>query len=736
MNSTRKALFEPHRLGLAAVVVLAAILRLWDLDQNGHGNAYYAAAVRSMLTSLHNFFFSSFDPGGFVTVDKPPVALWVQTASAKLFGFSGLSLLVPQALMGVLAVVVLYLLVRRVAGTSAGLIAALCLAVTPVSVAVDRTNLLDTCLVLVLLLAAWAALRASEAGSLKVLLVSAALVGVGFNVKMLAAFVVLPTLFGVYLLGAPIPLKRRLAHMAVATVVLTAVTLSWPVAVDLTPADSRPYVGGSQDNSVMGLAFGFNGVQRILGRGAPPGRATEPAMGPGVRELPPDAPPEMRERMEQMRRGMRRIPGFGGEPGLLRLGRPHMAGQISWLLPVALIGLVFAAAGERWRPPLGPPQHSLLLWSGWFATWAVVLSLSQGIIHDYYTIMLAPAVAALVGIGGAALWRGYRDYGWRGWLLPAAVALTAAWQLKMLVDYPSWWPRLALPLVVLAGVSLVALVVLRRRPEHRPWSHVLAAASVAPLLLCPLAWSLTPVLERGAPALPMAGPPDDILRSAGIPGFPFGADPREGTESDSEKPRSSPRQRMLPGDTPVDARLVEFLLANRGDERFLVAGPSSMIIAPIIIETGMPAMALGGFGGRDQILSQEEFADRVAAGDVRFALATPRRGPGMGRRAFDAAIPAVGLPPDLLAPPIFGPRRARPRGPGMGQPEALEWVYDACQPVPRPLWRSPPEAAGSDDGQMRRPPRGLGPRMRDRFMALYDCRGELTLVSPDSVRTE
>jgi 4-amino-4-deoxy-L-arabinose transferase-like glycosyltransferase len=515
-------------------------------------------------------------------------------------------------------------------------------------------------------------------------------------------------------------------------VVLTAVTLAWPVAVDLTPADRRPYVGGSQDNSVMGLAFGFNGVQRILGLGGPPGRATRPGMVAGGRELPPDLPPEMRERMEQMQRGMRRIPGFGGEPGLFRLARPNMAGQVSWLLPVALIGLVLAAAGQRWRPPLGPTRQSLLLWSGWFATWAVVLSLSQGIIHDYYTVMLAPALAALVGFGGAALWRAYRDHGWRGWLLPATVALTAAWQLMILAEYPSGWPRLAPPVIALALVSLGALVVLRRRAESGPWGHVLAAAPLAALLLCPLAWSITPVLEPGASALPMAGPREDMLRSAGMPDLLLGAGP--GGAGNDEAPGTRRRQgrAMPPGEAPVDSRLIDFLLANRGDERFLVAGPSSMIVAPIIIETGMPAMALGGFGGHDQILTKEQFADAVASGEVRFVFAMPRRGPGMGLRGLAAALSTGGMLPSVLAPSIFGGLRAGPRRPGMGHPEALEWVYGACQPVPPSLWRSPPEGTGSGDGQVQRPPRAFGPMMRDRFMALYDCRSELSLVAPES----
>ena len=222
-NATRRL---PLRFGLVAVLSLAAALRLWRLGQNGFGNEYYSAGVRSMSLGWHNFFFNSFDPAGFISIDKPPVALWIQVASVKLFGFHALSVLVPQALEGVAAVALLYHLVQRRFGAGAGLLAALFLALTPVSVAIDRSSNTDSCLVLVLLLAAWALTLAVERGSLPFLALAMALVGLGFNVKMLAAFVVLPTFALVYLVGAPLAWRRRIADLAVAAVVLAAVSLS------------------------------------------------------------------------------------------------------------------------------------------------------------------------------------------------------------------------------------------------------------------------------------------------------------------------------------------------------------------------------------------------------------------------------------------------------------------------------------------------------------------------------
>ncbi len=253
------------RLALGAILALAAGLNLWAINTLGYSNSYYAAAVRSMLQSWHNFFFVSFDPGGFVTIDKPPLGFWIETASAKLFGFSGVSLILPEALAGVLSAAVLYRLVARAWGRGAGLLAALFLALTPISVVTARNNTIDSLLVLTVLLAAWAVARAAESGRLRWLLLGAVLVGLGFNIKMLEAYLVVPALGLMYLLGARTRWYKRLGHLALAAVVLLVVSLSWAVAVDLTPASARPYVGSSGNNSELNLALGYNGLQRLTG---------------------------------------------------------------------------------------------------------------------------------------------------------------------------------------------------------------------------------------------------------------------------------------------------------------------------------------------------------------------------------------------------------------------------------------------------------------------------------------
>jgi 4-amino-4-deoxy-L-arabinose transferase-like glycosyltransferase len=312
-----------------------------------------------MLDSWHNFFYVSYD-AGFVSVDKPPVGFWIQAASASLFGFHGWSILLPQALAGVLSVALLYHLVNRSFGAVAGLLAALALALTPISVATSRHNNLEGLLVLTVLLAAWAFILAVETGRLRWLLVGALVVGVGFDIKMLEAFLVLPALYLLYLVAAPVGWRRRMTHLGLATVVIVAASLPWVAAVDLTPADQRPYVGSSSFNTVTDLIVGWNGVERVVGNDK------------GV-----------------------------GAPGPLRFLNPELAGQIGWLLPLAIVGLA-VASGEGWRGrprlPIGRRDQALVLWGTWLISGVAFFSVA-GDWDPYYLAMLAPALAVLVGVG-------------------------------------------------------------------------------------------------------------------------------------------------------------------------------------------------------------------------------------------------------------------------------------------------------------------------------------------------
>lgn len=294
-------------IALAAILLLSAFLNLYGLTSEGHPNSYYSAAVKNMLMSWSNFFFVSFD-AGFVSVDKPPLGLWSQALAAWLLGFNALTLVLPQAIAGVLSVALLHHLVRRAFGPLAGLLSALALSVTPIIVATSRNNTMDMLVVLLVLLAAWAFVVAAERGSLSLLLLGAALVGLGFNAKTLQAFLVLPALYLLYLLAARASWRRRFVHLGVATVMLLAVSLSWALAVDVTPSDQRPYVGGSEGDSALNVAFGYNGLERLLGRSDGPG-------GP-----PPGGDGKAAEKSSDAKGGDRGGapkggPGGGGGPG-------------------------------------------------------------------------------------------------------------------------------------------------------------------------------------------------------------------------------------------------------------------------------------------------------------------------------------------------------------------------------------------------------------------------------------
>lgn len=609
---------------LALIVLLGAGLRFYQLGAHSIGNAYYAATVKSMLTSWHNFFFASFEPGGSVSVDKPPVGFWIQCASAGLLGVNGFALALPQALAGVLSILVLYRLVRRSCGPWAGLAAALTLAVMPVAVSTERNNTIDGLLVLVLLLAAWAFLRAAEKGSLLLLLLGALLVGLGFNIKMLQAFLPLPAFYVVCLLGPRTAWWKRLLHLAAATALLLVVSLSWAVAVDLTPADSRPYVGSSTDNSVLQLITGHNGLARLgLFGGPQPRSGAGPA--PGAPAGPQNPPPPVPSQPNPARTpgplpnspsqpagpvqpGLppRNPPGPGtgmpnpggvqpggssevGQAGPLRLFVEPLVSEASWLLPAALLGvlLVLVALGRPW--PLQEQHRALLLWAGWLLPEALYFSFNSGLFHAYYLIMLGPPLAALVGAAAWALSRLWTRRPWPAWgalaLLSAATLFLQMITLRGYPAYGGWIPLVAVP------SALLGLTLLAWRPRR-----VLPPLGIGLLLLglflAPLVWSvLTALNPNPNVALPRAGP------AAASPG----------------QDRPSP----LP---PTQQRLTEYLLAHTRPDSYLFATLRATEAAPYIVATGRPVLAVGGFSGGDNVAGVEELAAMVAAGNLRYFL--------------------------------------------------------------------------------------------------------------------
>lgn len=632
--------------GLSVALITAAVLNFWNLAANGYGNTYYAVAVQSMVQSFSNFWYGAYDAGGFITVDKPPVALWIQAISAKLFGFNGLALLVPEALAGTVAVGLLYFLVRRAFGPLAGFVAALTLAVTPIAVAVNRTNNMDTWLMFVLMLAAWALTYATEKGRLILLCLSTALVGVAFNIKMLEAFIVLPAFYLLYFLAAPISWPRRIAHLAVASVALFGVAFSWPLAVDLTAPDARPYIGGSQTNSVFNLAFGYNGFGRVTGQGegmpgdnrpggngagrqggfGPPpgaqGNFPPPTGGQGF-PLPPNGAPGNFPPPAGAQGGPGGAGGPGGggtpfnsgTPGVGRLFGTELAGQWSWLFPLAALGLGAAALGLRRRRLLDRRGQALLLWVGWGAMYGIVFSFASGIFHSYYLNMMGPALGGLAGVGVAALWAGYRLGGWRAWGLPIVLLLTAAWQAKVLADYPQWAAWMV-PLILGGALLAAGGLVAARLAGARLWRRIgpaMAGLGLAAIILAPMVWSVQTTSAAGNTAVPSAGP----NATGGPGGVPAGGFP--GTLPGGQ-----------PGPNGVSASngLIQYLQANRAGAFYLMAVSGSMQAGSIALATGQPVLAWGGFNGGDAALTTDGLAQMVAANKIRFVMTGGGGGPG------------------------------------------------------------------------------------------------------------
>lgn len=504
---------------LAMITLLSLALNIINLSIEGTANSYYAAAVKSMTVNFKNFFFVAFDPTGFVSIDKPPVGFWLQAISAKFFGFSGWSIILPQALAGVASVVILYFIVKRSFGPMAGLISALCLAVTPVFVAASRNNTVDNILLLVLLLACWALSIAAEKGKFKYLILSMILVGIGFNVKMVQAYMILPALYITYLLATSVSIKKRIIHLVTASFILIAVSLSWAIVVDLVPASNRPYVDSSTDNSVMELIIGHNGLERINlltnskdSRGGPGG--SFPSRG----EMPPrpensnstSGSSTNNAQMNQMvPDGYGPIDSYGGPGGADGLGRPGgnggpggfggnggpgspsgfsrmgdsnlqgtfggevkagitrlfqksiLSDQIVWFIILAVFGFVAATIKEKLRFRLdNKRKQSLILWFMWFLPSFIYFSFNTGTWHSYYLTMMAPPVAALAGIGITTMWEMYKDGGWKSWFLPVSLIANGIVHLIMLSYFKSLSTIVTVLMVLLLILCFGASVVL------------------------------------------------------------------------------------------------------------------------------------------------------------------------------------------------------------------------------------------------------------------------------------
>src|SRR6202051_2989967 len=436
---------RPSLIGLLGI---AALLYLWDLGASGWANAFYSAAVQVGSTSWKAFFFGSFDASHFITVDKSPAALWVMDLSARVFGVNAWSILVPQALEGVATVGFTYLIVRRWFPPPEPLSAGSPVPLTPVAALMFRFDNPDALLVLLLTIATYATVRAIEAGKTRWLVLAATLVGFAFLTKMLQAFLVVPAFGLVYLVAAPVSLRRRMTQLVVAAAVMVAASGWWVAIVQLTPAADRPYIGGSQDNSLLNLIFGYNGFGRLTGN------ETGSVGGTGA------------------------AGSMWGPTGLGRLFNTSFGGQVSWLLPAALILLVAGLGFTLTRGRTDRTRAALILWGGSLVVTALVFSLAAGIIHPYYTVALAPAIGALVGIGSVLLWR-ERSRVWARLVLSGTVVVTSVWSVVLLERSRDFAPGLAPAVAVLgvgAAIAILGMPLLHRRVAAGVLAVAMAAA--------------------------------------------------------------------------------------------------------------------------------------------------------------------------------------------------------------------------------------------------------------------
>jgi 4-amino-4-deoxy-L-arabinose transferase-like glycosyltransferase len=682
---------------LGALIVLAALLNLWALSKNGWANDYYSAAVRSMSSSWHNFLFSSADPSGVMTVDKPPLALWVQALSVRVFGYHPLSMLVPQALMGVASVALTYDLVRRRFGRLAGFVGGVMLALTPITVAVSRHNNPDALLVLCCVAALWFAVRALEDGRTRWLVLAGVCVGLGFETKMLVALVVVPGIALAYLFVAPRGRPRALRQLLAGGAAMTLVGGAWPLLVALTPAGRRPWISGTADNSILSLIFEYNGFGRVDGQAGGPAGAGPGGARPGGGGL------------------------FGGEAGPLRLLNSALGGQAGWLLGFAIVsalGLLMATRLRRGEARTG----WLVAVGGAFLTTAVLFSASSGIFHPYYVSLLAPFAAALVGAGAAQLMAGGRR---ARVFAPLALAAAVASELVVLHQYPgqlSWLPPL---LVVGCMAAGLALVLLRSRRAR------LAAATVAllALLLAPSVWALDTLGHAANGTFPEGGPAG-VQRTGGAFGARFGPRARMGAlgapggpgagamRGEGGPPVAGPgilgggsaggtgRAMGMPGGVPslrggpgfgvgtgpmggpmgggqLTQQILDYV-GRHGGGTIAVSSQSSA--ASAIVASGAKVAGIGGFSGRESDPSAAWLAQRVRAGSIRWVLADPSMGFGAGRA----------LPGDTRA----------------GSKAAMTAVEKACEKVTLPTGTAAPITSS-----------GAGSTASGAAATLYDCRG-------------
>ncbi|UQX87836.1 glycosyltransferase family 39 protein [Jatrophihabitans telluris] len=591
------------RPSLLAMLVVTAVGYLYNLGASTTANSFYAAAVQAGTQSWKAFFFGSFDSSNYITVDKPPASLWVMELSGRIFGFNSWSMLAPQALEGVIAVGLVYGALRRASGPAAGLFAGATLALTPAAALMFRFNNPDAFLVLLLVAGAYCLVRALQSGRTAWLVLVGACVGFGFLTKMGQALLVVPAVGLAYLIAGPTRLGRRLVQLIAGGIAMVLSAGWWVAIVELMPASDRPYIGGSTDNSILNLAFGYNGLGRLFGGSGNGGGGGGNAVGNA---------------------------SFGGATGIGRLFNQQMAQQISWLLPAALIALVSGLWMTRRAPRTDLVRASLILWGGWLIVTGLVFSYMQGTIHPYYTVALAPAVAGLVAITGTVIWR--QRLSLTAQLSGVAMlGATGIWTFHLLNQTPSWFPVLRYAAAALAIFGSVVLLMQR----HFSRAALIAGVAAGAVVLSgsgAYAVATTTVAHTGStPNVGTAAASGGGFGGGSAPGGArgLGGTPPTGTTGPTSTSGTGNTSGAGNTDTgSTSSALISLLKASNA--KWAAAASSSMTAGSLELDSGQAVMSIGGFNGSDNAITLAQFKALVAKGEIGYFIGSGSGGLGGG----------------------------------------------------------------------------------------------------------
>nr|WP_235581578.1 glycosyltransferase family 39 protein [Rhodococcus sp. Leaf278] len=621
--------------GLVVLLVGTAVAYIWGLGASGWANSFYSAAIQAGSVSWKAFFFGSSDAANSITVDKPPMSLWLMSLSVRIFGLNSWAMLVPQALLGVASVALLRATVKRRFGGAAGLLAGMVLALTPVAALMFRFNNPDALLVLLMIASVWALLRGVETGKTKWLLITGMFVGFGFLTKQLQVMLVVQPLALTYLIAGPPKFPTRVLQLFGALGALIVSAGWWILIVEFWPASSRPWVGGSQNNSILELTLGYNGFGRLSGDET--GSVTPGGGGAG---------------------------GGGsmwGETGIFRMFDASQGGQIAWFIPAALILLVAGLVLCGRAPRTDGQRASLIVWGSWLLVTGLTFSFMAGIFHSYYTVALSPAVAAVVGIGSVVLWR-RRDAYWVRIAMAVAVASTVAMAWVLLGRSESFVPWLKWAILVVGVLAVVALLIPALTRGR------LAAVSILAVMFAglagPTAYAVDTIGTPHTGSIVSAGPNTGMRGfggmgegrrgQGGLPGgmqlpagvqLPAGMQPPAGFPGQAGSPGQMPggvemggmgggMGGLLEGSEPTTA-ITEMLEQDASSYTWVAAAIGANTAAGYQLATEDPVMPVGGFNGTDPSPTLEEFQHYVADGRIHFFVG------GGGMRGMESGSSAA-----------------------------------------------------------------------------------------------